>query len=240
MSLRVRACSLASSVAVVSVTAGARVVGQTNACRTGYSIAPTVIVDSGREGETRRAEKVLQVWSSDFLPTPPVLWDSIDTQLAGELQDALGPRLASTLLIIMARPISASPFRVTPLQYGAAHFYVRAGFPDSVLENLLQSPDYELENRITVYRALQSRDVLEHRLSAARERFVCAVAKEVMASPQPRLRTMYGLLPEVFESLELDRRLGVRAAKDLLQQPLVQSAMARLRTVDPLSVQQER
>lgn len=215
--------------------------GQTVQCPTPQSVGASTDLPSAAEGDVARAEAILRDWPSDW---PPIreqsVWlDSLERSFLRRLRDTFGESLAPTLLSIVARPMSRSPFRVTSFQAAAAFFYGQAGLADAPLERILLLPRYEIKNRIVVFRILQARDLRELRLSNARLLFVCGLAREVDSAPPDEVRLIRGYLMEVFKALDTERLLGSRPAAALLDDPGIRSVIDQLKALDSLPESRE-
>lgn len=227
---------------VVGARTNAPVSAQTTGCQPPEQQARRRALPRVEENKVRDAEAILRHWSGD---SPPITREQFDAEefhvlgLLHRLQDTLGGSLAATLLNIMARPFSTSPFRMTSLQSAAAHFFVGAGLPDTSLEQILLSPDFELDNRLSVYWALTWRDLPLRQVSHARLQFVCQLARQVVTASPDSVMSKRDRLRVVFRSLDHERDLTSRAAAALLGDPEIRSAMAQLQALDSLPSSQD-
>jgi hypothetical protein len=220
---------------VAASAANAKASAQTTTCPSPGPVARSYSLPTIGEDNVRRAEAILRDWSGDFRPGSQDQFDAEEHHVLSmlrRLQDTLAGSLAPTLLYIIARPYSASSFRVTPLQSAAAHFYVGAGLPDSSLEGILLSHDVELANRMTVYWALRWRDLPVRRLSNARMDFLCQLARQIVSAPRENAMPHDQQVSVLFASLDHERLLTSLPAAALLEDADIRSAMIRLRAQD--------
>lgn len=235
MNTPLRCVALLLTVSTLPLKAGP--FGQTVRCPSRQAAVRQPALMPAADDDIRRGSTILKHWSSDFLPSTradSTSRDSLETSLASRLQDTLGPRLAPTLLAILAQPHSTSPFRVTPLQSAAAYFYVRGGFPDSLLEVILLSPNYEMENRVSVFKTIWARDLPQRRLTRARILFACTIAREFTAVSSDQALQMRNYIAEILGAFELERSLGSDDARALLDDALLRTAVERVRALDSI------
>lgn len=181
--------------------------------------------------DVARAKAVISRWGGDFilLRRGRALPDSFEASLRVDLRHALGPRLGNVLLAIALEPQDVErDFRVTPLPSAALHFYTAMGCPSEVLDEILASHAVDLRLGAMLFAALSASERRARQVSPARRGFVYTLAHR-LDTGSGDYGYLQRLTAHIIEVLEFEDREGSRAARDLLNEPLVAAAASRLR-----------
>ena len=207
---------------------------QVSRCQGAARVAAVAPLPAVGKTDMALAERILKHWGADYepsVPNPDAMRQNWERGILQQLKDSLGESLTSSLIAVMAEPMSHSPLRVTPLQSAAAHFYIRAGMPDSLLEILLLSNRVEWANRFIIFQAMP---YLGDSLSVRpiRLHFICVVVNSFNDATADGRQAQLPEVKELFNRLDMEVEVGRSAVSSLMESHELRKARSILSEMD--------